>query len=267
MEDKPEVTRFHGVKADEYWYGLLTGTGKGLGPASKFFRRIPHAPRCKLCQAPFAGPIAPFLRLIGFRRWPLNQQMCQFCVKGIEKIKGGTEISMSLLFADVRGSTTLAEEMPPAEFSASLDRFFSMAFDAIDSEDGIVDHIVGDGVMAMWVPGFVGDQHPQRALAAGRRLLSELAQAPDSFPVGVGVHTGTGYAGVVGEAGSYDFTVLGDVPNTVARLGSAAGPGELVISDPLAEAAGLETTGLERRHLELKGKADPFPAWIETASW
>jgi adenylate cyclase len=204
--------------------------------------------------------------MVGFRRWELNQQLCKYCLSGIEKVKGGTEVSVSLLFADVRGSTMLAEQMSPADFSASLDRFFSVAFEAIDSEDGVVDHIVGDGVMALWVPGFVGTQHPRRALAAGRKLVSRLAQAADirtSFPVGVGVHTGTAFAGVVGESGSYDFTVLGDVPNTVARLGSAAAGGELAMSDEIVEAAGVDTTLLKRRYLNLKGKADPFPAWIE----
>ena len=94
---------------------------------------------------------------------------------------------MSLLFADVRGSTTLAEKMSPADFSASLDGFFEIAFDAVDSEDGVVDHIVGDGVMAMWVPGFVGPEHPRHALAAGRKLVSRVANLGSSFPVGVGV--------------------------------------------------------------------------------
>ena len=132
--------------------------------------------------------------------------MCRYCVGGIEKVKGGTEVDVSLLFADVRGSTTLAETMSPSAFSASLDSFFALAFDAVDSEDGVIDHIVGDGVMAMWFPGFVGDSHPSAAVAAGRKLTHSLAVAPDlgaSFPVGVGVHTGVAYAGVVGETGSF----------------------------------------------------------------
>ncbi len=173
---------------------------------------------------------------------------------------------MSLLFADVRGSTTLAEKMSPADFSASLDGFFEISFDAVDSEDGVVDHIVGDGVMAMWVPGFVGPEHPRHALAAGRKLVSRVANLGSSFPVGVGVHTGIGFAGVVGMPGAYDFTVLGDVPNTAARLGSAALGGELAMSDAVVKAAEVDTGSLERRCLDLKGNADPFLAWIERVS-
>lgn len=260
--------RFHGVDADKYWHGLLSGEGKGLNPASRLFRNIPTAPRCKLCQAPFAGPYAWLFRLVGFRRWALNQQLCKYCVSGIEKFKGGTEIDLSLLFADVRGSTKLAEEMPAARFSEALDRFFELAFEAVDTEDGVIDHIVGDGVMALWVPGFVGAEHPKRALAAGRKLRDALATAPNmaDVPVGIGVHTGIAFAGVVGNPGSHDFTVLGDVPNTTARLGSAAKGGELVLSEELARAAEVDTTPLEHRVLELKGKASLFPAWIESAT-
>jgi class 3 adenylate cyclase len=79
----------------------------------------------------------------------------------------------------------------------------------------------------------------------------------------VGVHTGLPYVGVVGEIGSLDFTVLGDAPNTAARLGSAVASGELAMSDDIVAAAEVDTSGLDRRVLELKGKAEPFNAWIE----
>ena len=266
MVEESKQPKYHGVEAGQYWQGLLTGDGKGLGPANRLFRRIPTSPRCKLCQAPFAGPYAPLFRLAGFRRWELNQQMCRYCVGGIEKVKGGTEVDVSLLFADVRGSTTLAETMSPSAFSASLDRFFALAFKAVDGEDGVIDHIVGDGVMAMWFPGFVGDIHPSAAVAAGRRLVHSLATSPDlgaSFPIGVGIHTGVAYAGVVGEPGSHDFTVLGDVPNTTARLGTAAQGGELAMSDEIVEAAHIDTSTMDHKLFDLKGKSAPFRAWIE----
>jgi adenylate cyclase len=69
------------------------------------------------------------------------------------------------------------------------------------------------------------------------------------------------YVGVVGEAGALDFTVLGDAANTVARLGSSAAGGELVLSDAIVRAAGIDTTGFQARTLELKGKSEPFRAW------
>ena len=260
--------RRHGVDDGDYWRALLSGEDRGLDMLSRVFRSIPSPPRCKLCHAPFKGPVAPLFKLLGFRRWALNQQLCRFCVKDLDKHKGGAEIPVSLLFADVRGSTTLAEQMTPSDFTASLDRFFTTVSQAVDSESGVIDHIVGDGVMAMWIPGFVGQSHPERAVAAGRSLARNLA-APGlgkSFPAGVGVHTGTAYVGVVGEPGSRDFTVLGDTPNTTARLGSAASGGELAMSDAIVKAAQIDTLEMERRDLDLKGKTELFPAWIETVS-
>ena len=73
--------------------------------------------------------------------------------------------------------------------------------------------------------GFSGDARAERAVASGRKLAFKVANDPDlgdSFPVGVGVHTGVAYVGVVGEIGSLDFTVLGDTANTAARPGDAA---------------------------------------------
>jgi adenylate cyclase len=265
MSDEQPKTYF-GMGYDEYWRQVLNAEGPGLDLIPRVFRKVPHGPRCKLCRAPFHGPFAPLFRLAGFRRWSLNAQICRYCVGGVSKKPGGAEVDVSLLFADVRGSTTLAEEMSPSQFTKALNRFFSLAAEAVDVEDGVIDHIVGDGVMAMWVPGFVGDEHPARAVAAGRRLAQDLMEAEglgDAFPAGVGVHTGVAYVGVVGEEGSFDFTVLGDVANTTARLGSAAGGGELAMSDAIAAAAHVDTSGLEHRMLDLKGKAGSFPAWIE----
>lgn len=165
------------------------------------------------------------MRVIGFKPWPLNEQLCKPCHQGMGKDPGGAEVLVSLLYSDVRDSTMLAEKMPPGEFRSLIDRFFRTVFAAVDSEDGVIDHIVGDGVMAMWTSGWGGDDHPLRAVAAGRRLVADLASDPalrDSVAAGVGVHTGVGWVGVVGGVGARDFTVLGDVPNTVARLGSGA---------------------------------------------
>jgi len=266
MGSEPTSEQRRGIDDGEYWRQLLSGEDKGLDMLSRVFRSIPSAPRCKLCHAPFKGPVAPLFKLFGFRPWALNQQLCRFCVTDLGKHKGGAEIPVSLLFADVRGSTTLAEQMTPSDYTASLERFFATVFHAVDSESGVIDHIVGDGVMAMWIPGFVGQSHPDRAVAAGKKLARNLAahDLGDSFPAGVGVHTGVAYVGVVGQPGSHDFTVLGDAPNTTARLGSAASGGELAMSDDIVAAAHIDTTNLEKRLLELKGKAEGFPAWIET---
>lgn len=249
---------------DDHWERVLKGE---LMPGlSKYFRRLPAAPRCKACQAPFAGPFAPLLRLLRFRPWQLNRQLCHHCFNGIDKARGGAEVPVSLLFADVRGSTTLAETMRAQDFRRVLDRFYKLVYDAVDRNHGVIDHLAGDGVMALWTQRFGGEDHPSHALNAGRELVDDLTKdrvLRGRIPAGVGVHTGTAWVGVVGESGAHDFTVLGDAPNTVARLGSAAQGGELFLSAAIVEATGTDTVPLEQRNLELKGKAVPFSAWIE----
>ncbi len=252
---------------DEYWKRLLEGD---LMPGlSRYFRSLPAAPRCKACQAPFAGPYAPLFRLLRFRPWQLNQQLCHHCFNGIDKQRGGAEVPVSLLFADVRGSTSLAERMPARDFRTVLDRFYKVVFRAVDENNGVIDHLAGDGVMALWTPRFGGQDHAAHALAAGRQLVGDLRSdrvLRGRIPAGVGVHTGTAWVGVVGETGAHDFTVIGDAPNTVARLGSAAASGELFLSEAIAEETSADTSQLERRLLELRGKSEPFGAWVETSA-
>lgn len=234
---------------------------------SKYFRRLPAAPRCKACQAPFAGPYAPLFRLLRFRPWQLNRQLCNHCFNGIDKQRGGAEVPVSLLFADVRGSTALAERMPARDFRTVLDRFYKVVYRAVDQNNGVIDHLAGDGVMALWTPRFGGEDHPAHALAAGRQLVSDLRSdrvLRGRIPAGVGVHTGSAWVGVVGASGAHDFTVLGDAPNTVARLGSSAASGELLLSQELAVKTSADTSHMERRLLDLKGKSEPFSAWVET---
>lgn len=252
---------------DDYWAEMLTGDPDSLPGLSSLFRRMPAAPRCKACGAPFAGPYAPILRVLKFRPWRLNQQLCQWCFEGIDKKRGGAEVPVSLLFTDVRGSTSLAERMSASNFRSVMDRFYKVVYGAVDAHNGVVDHLAGDGVMALWTPRFGGHDHSERAVAAGRKLVVDMASDEalgTSLPVGVGVHTGTAWVGVVGESGAHDFTVLGDAPNTVARLGSAAESGELMMSEAIAKAAAIDTGHMERRLLDLRGKAEPYPAWIET---
>jgi adenylate cyclase len=262
--DRPEEIPVSAELSD-YWKHLLEGTDAHLPLIQRTFRKLPSPPRCKLCEAPFSGPYAPILRLVGFRRWALNQQMCRFCFRDMEKHSGGAEVPVSLLYVDVRGSTQIAEQMNPRAFSDGLRRYLSLVASGVDGEHGIIDHMAGDGVMAMWIPGFVGAEHPLRALRAAMQIardVSDAVERDEGFPAGIGVHTGEAYVGVVGEAGAQDFTVLGDTANTTARLSAAAAPGEVVLSQAVAEETGIDMSTLEHRLLDLKGKAEPFEAWV-----
>src|SRR4029079_191745 len=169
--------------------------------------------------------------------------------------------------ADVRGSTGLAEQLPPGEFGQLLTRFWGAAARVVDRWDGIVDKFVGDEAVALFIPGFAGQDHAARAVETARELLTETGHGTGEpwIPVGIGVHTGISYVGYIGEGDALDFTAVGDTVNTAARLTSMAKAGEIVMSAATAEAAGLDTSGLEQRTLDLRGREQSVEAWIQPA--
>jgi adenylate cyclase len=166
-----------------------------------------------------------------------------------------------MLFVDVRGSTTLAEKMDATEFSRLMNRFYEATINVLVQADAFIDKLVGDEVTALFIPGFAGQEHARRAVEAGQALLRVTGHGEPGgpwVPVGVGVHTGVAWVGsIAGASGaSADFTALGDNVNVAARLASKAGAGEVLASEAACDAAGIETGGLEKRDLELKGKSE-----------
>ena len=203
------------------------------------------------------------LRHVGFARFPGNPDICGSCIKGLNKIGVmGAEIPVSLLFADIRGSTAIGERSSPTEFRAFLDRFYRLSSKAILEHDGIVDKFVGDEVIGLFFRGISGTEHAAAAIAAARGLLDAVVQ-PDAsergpIPVGAAVHTGDAFVGSTGAGGAVsDFTALGDVVNTTARLASEAAAGELLVSVEAATAGDLDSPSLEHRTLSVRGRSDP----------
>jgi adenylate cyclase len=127
--------------------------------------------------------------------------------------------------------------------------------------DALIDKLVGDEVIGLYLPGWAGSKHAALAVQAAQDLLRATGHGePDGpwLPVGVGVHTGIAYVGYVsGTEGTVaNLTALGDAVNTTARLASNAATGEVLITEPAYAAAGLNLETLERRQLELKGKSE-----------
>lgn len=245
---------------ERFWHDFLTRGDSTERRVRSVFKRIPHGPRCKLCAAPFAGPGAPFMRAIGKLQSQQNPAMCRSCFDFIVRHHGGAEIECTLLFADIRGSTAMAEGISAGEFRGRLDRFYSVASAVVFDHDGGIDKFVGDEVMALFYPLLTGPRHVARAVEAARALLVATGHGGEGdpwVPLGAGVHSGTAWVGAVGDGAHTELTAVGDAVNTAARLASAAGAGEIVISADSATAAGLDRT-LPRRSLELKGKGAPL---------
>ena len=208
-----------------------------------------------MCTSPFGAPGGPILRLIGKGRWAGNSQYCAGCFKSLYRKRDGAEIECTLLFADIRGSTQLAETMRPTEFRTLLDRFYSTAADVLIEHEAIVDKFVGDEVIGIFVPALAGEGHARQAIDAALDLLRATGHETDVpwAPIGIGINTGVAFVGVVGTADHIEFTALGDNVNVTARLASAAGSGEVLVTEPAVRAAGLDAEH-ERRILDLRGK-------------
>ena len=244
---------------ERFWHDYLTRGNSMERRVRRIFRVLPSEPRCQLCAAPFAGAASPVMRAIGKRPADKNPRVCQSCFSFLAKHHGGAEISASFMFADIRGSTTLAERMSAAAFHGLLDRFYATASRVVFENDGGVDKFVGDEVVAMFFPLMSGPRHAAKAVEAASALLHATGHAdPDGpwVPVGAGVHTGPAWVGAIGDEAHTELTAVGDVVNITARLASAATAGEVLVTASAAEAADLDPA-LERRFLELKGKEAP----------
>jgi adenylate cyclase len=246
--------------AQPVWY-----ENKYLRP---FVRILPSDPRCRWCYYPFHGIGGRLSRLLlGLTPSRLNPQICNVCESTAHKFPGGTEIEVSVLFADVRGSTSIAEKMSPAEFSHLIDSFYKATTRVLFKQRAFVEKLIGDEVTGFFVPGFAGETHARNALEAADGILQATGHdSPDGpwIPVGVGVHTGVSFVGAVSsEGGGADIAVLGDTPNTGARLASQAATGEIVMSDATRVAAGIGTKDMQARHLKLKGRAEEMDVWVK----
>ena len=245
---------------EELWHDLLTEHDSPTLHMRRRYRHYPGNPRCKQCLVPLGGPVHPLVKLITKKSASRkNPNFCDTCETFAETHPGGAEVELTMLFADVRGSTTLAEGMSAAEFHRLLDRFHKEAGKAVIDADGLVDRIVGDEVVGFFLPMLV--DHASMGIRAAIRLLEATGHRDDGgpwAPVGVGVHTGVAYVGTVGLGHERDFTALGDAVNVAARLSSVAAAGEVLVSEEAYRQAGLDLGETELRRLELKGKSEPI---------
>jgi adenylate cyclase len=219
-----------------------------------------------MCNVPFEGLTGQFMHLIGKNSSNINPHLCSACDSFARANPGGAEIRLSMLFADIRGSTSLAEGMKAGEFTRLIDRFFAASTDILCQTDAIIDKLAGDQVSGYYVPGLVGPMHARVAVQAAQALLRATGHGGPDEPwiqVGIGIHTGEAFIGAVGSQGGItDITALGDAVNIAARLASNAGPGEILVSQETYTDAGLDLGDLEQRELALKGRSKPVSVYV-----
>lgn len=246
------------MRDEAFWRSFLEqGGDTWQGRGRRILKRIPSDPRCRMCASPFAGPGSPVMRLLGKRPSDSNPNWCTTCLDYMSKHHGGAETDGAMLFADIRGSTTLAERMSAREYGALLDRYFTTVTSVVFRWDGFVDKFVGDELVALFFPLLTGERFVARAVSCAQDLLRATGHADSDgpwVPVGAGVHAGRAWFGVVGEGTHSELTAVGDAVNVAARLASLAKAGEVLVSVDAAAGSNLDVAALPRRVLELKGK-------------
>jgi adenylate cyclase len=169
---------------------------------------------------------------------------------------------VGVLFADLRGFTRLSEQSDPEAVSALLRRFYACA-ERVLFPEAIIDKLIGDEVMALYLPMYGKLENPAATmLAQSRELLARVGYGSEEGPfveVGIGLDYGKAFVGNVGERSLYDFTAIGDVVNVASRLQGEATGGEIVASGRLIER--LAAPVGERVEVSLKGKAAPVLAY------
>lgn len=250
----------------EDWQAYFTlNAHAAVRVGKRLLHALPTDPRCGICGAPFAGLGSRFVRPLGYRPSRKNPHLCETCVE--LSPPGGMTMEIGVFFADIRGFTALSEGTDPEQVGALLRRFYACAEDVL-FPDALIDKLVGDEVMALYMPMFGRVAEPAQVMFDhARDLLARIGYGSAEGPfvrVGIGLDFGEAFVGNIGERHLYDFTAVGDVVNTAARLQGQAGDGEILLTtrvrDRLGEAPG------ERFEVAVKGKAQPVVAYRVTVS-
>lgn len=159
----------------------------------------------------------------------------------------------------------MAEAKPPEELAAFLSRFYAVATDVFTHHDAIIDKLVGDEVMALFVPAFAGEGFIEKMVSSAEALLQGVGYSPGLtpwLPLGIGLDHGLAFVGNVGSGEVKDFTAIGDVVNTAARLQGQAKGGQIIMTERVFQEVGDRYPDAPRVELQLKGKSEPVAARV-----
>jgi len=255
------------VPMNPRWVGILSGDSMLAFPqraGRRLFALMPSPWRCKFCNAPFRGPYAGTMKRIGYTPSTKNPHICARCIERAPE--GGAIVPVTILFADVRGYTSLCERMTPAEVSEFVNGFYQTSSSALLAQEGLLGQIAGDEVEGLFVPGLAGAHYRKKAVEAARSLVRVVRYGDSpagTLEVGIGIASGEEFVGNVAGGGFKDFAAVGDVTNTAARLTSAAANGQIVVDAETYRDVERAYPEARQERLDLKGKQDPVDAyWI-----
>jgi adenylate cyclase len=176
---------------------------------------------------------------------------------------GGERRAITVLFADIRGFSAIAERMSPDAIAHLLTEYFSEMVDVIFEHGGTLDKFIGDAVMALWGTPLARESDPRRALDAARAMQRAVtglnarwtAAGRPAIGVGIGINRGEVFVGNIGSLRRLEYTAIGDAVNVAQRLSSTAAAGEILVSDAFLTALGRKDAAEHLGGSELRGKS------------
>ncbi len=203
-----------------------------------------------------------------FERYVAPEIVNEILKEGVDNLSlGGKTCDIAVLFVDVRGFTTMSERLSPEMVVFILNKYLTMASDAVENNKGTLDKFVGDAMMAFWGAPLPQEDAVYNAvktamdiIAGAKRVSDELKEEiGEELRVGIGVNYGPAVVGNMGAEKHMDYTAIGDTVNTAARLEANAPGGTLYISRSVADQLGdrIKYTSLGAT-IKLKGKAEGF---------
>ena len=219
---------------------------------------------------PLRGVLSVPFRAFGIRPSKMNPNTCTICELMFTKVMRARKVNIdaTVMFADLRGYTSLSQSLPPDAISGLLDAFYDLCADAIWEHDGLLNKTIGDAVMAVFNFPIRSENHARDAVRAAReiqrrwglereKLVEGLGLAGADLGVGIGVHAGELSFGEFGRS-HRDLTAIGTVVNTASRAQSAAGADQILVTQEVYRRVQPELAGSQARAYQLKGFEAPI---------
>jgi adenylate cyclase len=234
---------------------------------------------CKGCwenlkvPVPLRGIASMPFRAIGIRPSRMNPNTCTICETMFERVMKARqiEIDATILFADLRGYTSLSQSQSSGAIASLLDAFYDICGEAIWEHDGIINKTMGDAVLAIFNFPMRREDHVSEAVGAARKIqelwrlrreqLSHAFGAEAAMiGVGIGLDTGMVNFGEFGHA-HHDLTAIGTVVNVASRAQSAAAADQILMTNAVREKAATALPESAGREYQLKGISEPARLW------
>ena len=204
-----------------------------------------------------------------FKRYVSKQVVDEILDDDTKLNLGGEEREITVLFSDIRGFTAMAESMDPESVVSTLNEHFSAMIDIVFKHNGTLDKIVGDQLMIVFGAPIAHQDDTERAISTAQEMQKtikhinkdRIKRKEDSVHIGIGINKGPAVSGNIGSRDRMDYTIIGDAVNLGARLCSAAGPDEILISKTVYCAVKDKISCKELEPINVKGKKEKIPVY------